>query len=254
MNEQSPGISWTHLWGRRGFTLNPTAGCLHGCKWEVGDQIVTCYAERSAGGATYPHGFRHHYWHPNRLSEPLSMKEPAGIFVGSMADLFGSWVPEDEIEAVLSMMRRAWWHTFFTLTKNASRMLKFDLPENMWAGVSLPPRSIAGARLGSLQRRKFFNVALTVLGELDAPVRWVSLEPLNMPAAHLLTDAPIDWAVIGAASRLRDIIQPPAEWVQGVLDVLDERGIPVYMKSNLEWPVRRTEFPPEPVRQPRLFE
>jgi protein gp37 len=94
----SRGIEWTQVYDRPGYTWNPIAGCFHGCTWQMPDGSVTeCYAktvaERIASPA-YPEGFEHHYWRPHTLDEPPKVKEPSGIFVGSMADLFGHWVPD----------------------------------------------------------------------------------------------------------------------------------------------------------------
>lgn len=255
LNEQTPphGILWTRLWGRKGFTLNPMRGCKHGCRWEIGGHTVRCYAETAVGLRE----FQEYRWYPERLA--ITRQIPAGIFVGSMADVFGSGVPEEHIEAVLDMMRRAPQHVFFTLTKNAPRMLKFDLPNNLWAGVSSPPTFMHGKPLSGNQQWRMLEVSLKVLGKLDVPVRWLNLEPLSLNAIPLLAGAALDWVVIGAASQGRQTFQPPAYWVRGLLWLLDEREIPVMMKSGLEWPDRRTEFPvepvpPEPVGQLRLFE
>lgn len=43
MNEQKGEhqIEWTHVHGWRGYTWNPTTGCLHGCTWEMpGGKVV----------------------------------------------------------------------------------------------------------------------------------------------------------------------------------------------------------------------
>jgi protein gp37 len=112
---QKRGIEWTD------YTWNPTGGCLHGCTWKMPDGSVTeCYsktvAERLAQ-SSYKDGFEHHYWREYALNDPLKLKEPARIFVGSMADLFGHWVPEKQIRRVLGVMEKAHWHTFQTLSK-----------------------------------------------------------------------------------------------------------------------------------------
>src|SRR5689334_22712652 len=105
MNKQdgTKPIEWTD------YTWNPVAGCQHDCAWEMPDgAAANCYAEDIADGAAksaYPKGFRAHYWKPNKLHEPFSVKEPARIFVGSMADLFGHWVPDEQIEQVLDVCR-----------------------------------------------------------------------------------------------------------------------------------------------------
>ena len=148
------GIGWTKVprWNKQtgkfyrlpGATLNPMAGCFHGCQWESidGGVIAECYAKGVAEGLAtkaYPHGFKHHYWYPERLIEPLKKQKPHGIFVGSMGDMFGAWVPSEQITQVLDMMRLAHWHTFLVLTKNPKRLAEFNpFPPNVWVGMSLP--------------------------------------------------------------------------------------------------------------------
>src|SRR3990167_4462082 len=106
----SRGVEWTD------YTWNPVGGCLHACRWTMPNgQIAVCYAEETALGvarAAYPQGFAHHYWRPDNLDEPRRVKTPARIFLDSMSDLFGSWVPDDQINAVLDMCRLTQWHTF----------------------------------------------------------------------------------------------------------------------------------------------
>ena len=85
---------------------------------------------------------------------------------------------------------------------------------------------------------------MTALRWLEG-VRWVSFEPLSFDAAPILreTGVPFEWAVIGAASNGSKKYQPHPEHVQGLLDVLDENGVAVWMKNNLEWEPRRRERP-----------
>lgn len=108
-------IEWTD------WTWNPVGGCKHGCRWEMPDgTIAACYAERVAQGvaqAHYPDGFAAHTWRPGLLDEPLAVRTPAKIFLDSMADLFGSWVPQTHIDLVLVTVARAHWHTFQVLTR-----------------------------------------------------------------------------------------------------------------------------------------
>lgn len=140
MNKQGPnGIEWTQ------FSWNPVSGCHHACTWTMPDgRVAECYAKTVAervAMTAYPEGFAHHYWHPERLEEPLKVKKPARIFLDSMSDLMGAWVPDEQIEDVLDICRRASWHQFQLLTKNAPRLLKFNgrIPSNVWVGVSAPP-------------------------------------------------------------------------------------------------------------------
>jgi protein gp37 len=88
------------------WTWNPVTGCLHDCEY--------CYA-RDYANRFYPEKFQPTF-HPERLKAPNHTKVPAeattdvrakSVFVCSMADLFGKWVPDEWIEAVLAEVRAA---------------------------------------------------------------------------------------------------------------------------------------------------
>lgn len=208
--------------------------------------IVECYAETTAhrvAQAAYPHGFAHHYWRPNVLHEPLALQQPAKIFLDSMSDLMGSWVPDGQVQQVLDVCRRASWHSFQLLTKNAPRLLGFEFPPNVWVGVSAPPSFMFGRRLSLEQQRRMVTRQIETLRQVNVPVRWMSIEPLSFDIAPLLRDTPLEWAVIGAATNGPKIYQPRSEWVQNLLDVLDAQGTQVFFKGNLEWQPWRENFP-----------
>lgn len=238
------GIEWlttTLPDGRqiRGYTWNPIAGCRHACRWQMPDgQIAICYAEAQAHGlaqASYPDGFDHHYFHPHRLDEPLRHTQPARIFLDSMSDIAGHWVPRDQVEAVLDVCRRAHWHTFLLLTKNAPGLLQLDLPDNVHTGISMPPDWMWGKRLTRRQQERMLRRGLEILASLAVPVTWCSFEPLSYDVAGIVADYPdaLHWAVIGAASNGRVTYQPEPVWVKRLVRVLDEWGVPVFYKGNL---------------------
>jgi len=252
MNEQlAPGgIEWTRVWGRRGFTWHSIAGCQHACRWLIDGTVAACYAENLAEtrmGRAYPEGFDHHYWRPHLLNEPLKLAEPSGIFLDSMSDLMGAWTPAEQVGQVLDVCRKASQHIFFLLTKNAPRLLQFDLPANVWPGVSMPPDFMFCKKLDRRQQEKMLRVALVTLSRLAnrGLVTWMSFEPLAYEVSSIVAeyDDALRWAVIGAASKGKTYYQPGLNHVQGLLDVLDSRGVPVFMKGNLRWEARREEFP-----------
>ena len=137
------------------MSWNPVTGCRHGCPY--------CYARRTArrfdagcvdptplpGGlhvltekikaTPYPYGFEP-TMHRYRLNQPERQEEPQTVFVCSMADLFGRWVPTSWIVEVLDACRRAPQHRYLFLTKNPARYLELDhmalLPHesNFWYG------------------------------------------------------------------------------------------------------------------------
>jgi len=258
-NKVVGGIEWTktiHENGKetQGFTWNPIAGCKHGCRWTMPDgSEAICYAEEVANGVAqkaYPQGFEHHYVHPRRLDEPLQVKTPSKIFLDSMSDLMGNWVSDEDILAVFDVCRRAHWHTFQLLTKNAPRLAKFKnvIPYNVWVGVSAPPSKMLGHTLSFDQQKRMVKRQLDALSQLNVNVRWMSVEPLSFDIAPLLDNAPLEWVVIGAATNGRKTYQPNAEWVQNLLDTMDEQSIPVFFKGNLQWSPWREHFPSMPVK------
>lgn len=241
MNKQQTrtgrGIEWCH------YTHNPIGGCHHGCRWTMPDGTVAiCYAEAVAtkvAQAAYPHGFEHHYWKPHLLEAPLRVQQPSRIFVGSMADVFGHWVPDEQIEAVLDVCRRAHWHTFQFLTKNAPRLRRFKFPPNCWIGASVPPSQINGKLLTVDQQRQMLRVTLGVLAEIEVPVRWLSFEPLSFDVSSCLQQvyeldgAAIQWAVIGAASNGARTYQPDPLWVRNAVAALRQMNAAIFYKGNL---------------------
>lgn len=261
MNKQNPpkGIEWTrvkrlvngNLITLPGYTWNPTGGCLHGCTWKMPDGSVTqCYAKtvaESLAVVAYANGFEHHYWRPSALKEPLRVKEPAGIFVGSMADLFGHWVPKEQILQVIDIMRQAHWHTFQTLSKYAVRLPEFNpFPSNVWVGVSLP----AGHQMKAAGGAKALKAYLGHMEKVEASIRFMSIEPLWFDVAPIFEEwvsekgkLPFEWVIIGAASDGRKIFQPETAWVRRLLEIMDQQGIPVFFKGNLVWTEGRSEFP-----------
>lgn len=262
MNKQnkgngSRGIEWTD------YTWNPIAGCFHGCEWTMPDgSQANCYAEDVAdkvAQAAYPHGFEHHYWKPQLLSKPGNLKTPSHIFVGSMADVFGHWVPDEQIQAVLDVAAECPQHQFQFLTKNAPRLLKFVFPTNCWVGASVPPSRMFGKDLTPEQQVQMLKKTLRVLGDVDAETRWMSIEPLSWNIAEDMWDLelPLKWVVIGAASNGKTLYQPDTTWVQHLLMLMDAEDIPVFFKGNLDWPADqwREEFPaiPEPPTQLSMF-
>ena len=257
MNRQHPpkGIEWTRIRLENGdelpgYTWNPTGGCFHGCTWKMPDGSITeCYAKTIAERFTsgYRHGFEHHYWRPHALNAPKKVKQPAGIFVGSMADLFGHWVPDEQIRQVLDVMEEASWHTFQTLSKFPIRLPKFNpFPENVWVGVSLPAGHLMSATGGARALKAY----LRHMQKIDATVRFMSIEPLWFDVAPVFEAwlreegaLPFEWAIIGAASNGSRVYQPDSAWTQGLLDVLDCESVPVFFKGNLEWLPWRDQYP-----------
>lgn len=235
------GIEWTD------YTWNPLGGCLHDCEWVMpSGEVAECYAKTVAerlATAAYPAGFRAHYYHPERLESPLKLTAPSRIFPDSMADLMGAWVPAEQIAAVFDVMRRAHWHSFQLLTKNAPRYRKIAnmIPANVWCGASTPPDHMFGRALTRDQQIAMLRTTLEVFTELPKHlIKWLSVEPLSWDVSDIIAEAlqkndkAVNWLVIGAATNGNTVYAPNQEHLDKLLSVADTYGTGVFFKGNLD--------------------
>ena len=120
--------------------------CCHECQWEteadgtlhVLDEPL--YDPDMSRDAPYPFEFDPTF-HRYRLGDPKRWTKPRTIFVCSMADLFGNWVPDEWIIDVLNACREAPQHKYLFLTKNPARYdaledagIITDKDQNFWLG------------------------------------------------------------------------------------------------------------------------
>ena len=236
-------IEWTD------FTFNPVTGCWGpGGTAETPNRCPYCYAAKIAHrmahveGSGYGHGVDspnptgafNPTFHPDRLDQPAKVKKPSKIFVCSMADLFGDWVPREWIEKILITAIRNPQHTFQFLTKNPKRLKDFNpWPKNCWVGTTVTNQTDADERLPWLL-------------QVEAPVRFVSHEPLLGPT-DVMPWIPgpwpmnepmpthnnyVSWAIVGAMTG-PGAVKPKPEWVQGLVEQYRAAGVPVFLKNNL---------------------
>ena len=233
---------------------NPVTGCLHECEYcygkriaeRFGGSIETCpdgtlheleekfYADPSTWVAkqgenlfrAYPWGFDPTF-HKYRLHEPQGWKEPRKIFVCSMADLFGEWVPDEWIDEVFKACEEAPQHTYLFLTKNPSRYCQLDdadkLPhkENWWFGSTWTKPFDCVWDGGCGTTKDSFNSFLSVEPLLE------TMEPQRGIGCF-------DWVIIGAESGNRkEKVTPRKEWVEYICQLADQSRAPVFMKDSL---------------------
>lgn len=237
-------------------TWNPVTGCLHGCEYCYARRIATRFGGASethcnemvgtecqwctkAEGkihdldnpvydvdrcrkAPYPFEFDPTF-HRYRLDEPQRLKNPHTIFVCSMADLFGDWVPDKWIGEVFAACEKAPQHRYLFLTKNPGRYCELantgKLPkrDNFWYGSTLD----------SMESRRY-------------PGRFgdntfVSIEPLTERMDVGLGSFGRDkWIIIGAETGNRKgKVIPEKEWVDAICDAADITRAAVFMKDSL---------------------
>jgi protein gp37 len=213
-------------WAR--WTWNPVTGCEHNC--------VYCYA-RDMANRIYPEKFAPTY-RPERLDAPgyttLSAKAEAemspvertawrNVFVCSMADLFGRWVPREWIDAVLKSCAASPQWNYLFLTKFPNRYEEIDFPATAWVGTSVDEQKrVANAEKAFLKVR--------------SPVKWLSVEPMRERLRFSRLDL-FDWVVIGGQSRSSGAPEffPPFDWVADLWHEAKAAGCAVYFKPNT-WP------------------
>lgn len=248
-------------------TWNPVTGCKGGCDYCYARSIANRFGGWTTGGvkttqnffsdppvldsplllerksgkvekAPYPFAFTPTF-HRYRLEEPLKKQKGQNIFVGSMSDLFGRWVPTKWIVEVLDICRKAPQHNYLFLTKFPERYVELDhlalLPheENFWYGATIT-------------NAKQMKRAADSIGQLRQEVRsFFSMEPLMEDVARseawemAYNGAYANWIIIGAMTGPGSESQQPCrEWVERIVDdVKNELSpfypIPVFMKGNL---------------------
>lgn len=117
--------TWTPLRARNRATGAVGWHCEH-----VSPGCQRCYAEafnaqRLGTRLPFKPGHRvgvEHFLDVRMLVEPLRWRRPRRIFVCSMTDLFGAWVPDALIDRVFGVMALRPQHTFQVLTKRSARM------------------------------------------------------------------------------------------------------------------------------------
>ena len=178
-------IEWTD------YTWNPVVGCENDCWY--------CYGKRIAKRFWKDNPNYEPRFHIKRLQEPYKIKEPSKIFVCSMADLFGDWIPKETIEKVLEVVRENPQHTYQFLTKNPRRYSEFDFPKNCWLGITEDYTN--QARLNYLK------------GKPDN-YKFISFEPLLGDMSGLDLSG-IDWVIVGAMTG-SGAIKPKKEWIDSI--------------------------------------
>ena len=234
-------------------TWNPITGCLHGCEYCYAQKIANRFkgngfidirkynAVLTQSGEIielkepiqkknkkgkfvvdpYPFNFKPTF-HKYLLDKPQHWKKLRTIFVGSMADIFGDWVPEEWIEEVFAACEKAPQHRYLFLTKNPKRYTelanKGKLPQrsNMWYGTTVTNSS--SLCFGHFKYNTFLSVE---------PL----LESLNVGIGSF---GSAEWIIIGAETGNRkDKVIPQKEWIDSICEAAALTQISVFMKNSL---------------------
>lgn len=225
-NATNDNIEWAK------WTWNPVTGCLHECPY--------CYAKDIS--MRYYNHFKPEF-HEKRLEAPQNTKIPEkrinesgihNVFVCSMADLFGEWVPIEWINKVFdSIEKNPQWKYLF-LTKNPTRYLDLDIPDNTWIGSTADTQ---------LRMNNILDV-FSKIKKKSNQILFISCEPLQEQIIIPKDiEIPFNWLIIGGKSvnGNRSPDQPQWGWVHSLYMTVKRFNIPVYFKPNLL--VRPKEYP-----------
>ena len=233
------------------FTWNPVTGCRHCCPYcyaakqakrfsgdvrinkgssqlwkdENGLYILDKPFKNQAGKVIPdPVGFEP-IMHKYRLAMPAQKKKPANIFVCSLGDLFGPWIPDTWIEEVFMACEAAPWHNYLFMTRYPQRY------EQMGSIGLLP-----------LSRNFWYGTTVTRSADLDQIVflprkqhnQFINIEPL-LEEIDISDIDFMDWIIIGAETgNRRDKVKPKREWIETIVTAARTAEIPVFMNSSKE--------------------
>lgn len=199
-------------------------------------EIEYPFLKENNSKSPYPFGFDPTF-HKYRLDEPQKWVKPRTIFVGSMTDLFGEWVPDRWIKDVFAACEKAPQHRYLFLTKNPARYLKLvkqgklsllNANPNMWFGTSLTQITDVKRILDTFQ---IINCGINT---------FISIEPLLGAISpyenwnDLIYNKYVDWVIIGAETGNRkDKIVPSKIWINDIVEDCEYNKIPVFMKNSL---------------------
>ncbi len=275
-------IEWTQRPGTKGETLNPIRArnkatgkrgwfCVH-----ANGDCTNCYAERInvKGGDTGGNGIAYKaqlrdradiYLDEETLLKPLHWRAARTIFVCSMTDLFGDWVPDEWIDKLFAVAALCPQHTFIVLTKRPKRMRAYmsvdgrigsirrssgllnwfvdspvDLPfmAALWPTALPLPNVWLGTSCGTQDAADEFVPELLAT---PAAVRLVSVEPMRGPVdLTRIAERPDGDGVV---SHYIDALTGEVfDDVNGTIDGVYEPGTPA---PKLDWVICGGESGPK---------
>jgi protein gp37 len=221
-NQTTDAVDWA------AYTWNPVTGCEHGCNFCYAREIA--HSQRMAD--YYPNKFEPTF-HRYRLEAPSNMPKPkpdsgkdGRVFVCSMADLFGKWVPDEWIRSVFDACQDAPEWEYLFLTKWPARYSKMPLLEKAWYGASV------------IRQSDVSRVEKAMKSFSPNGVKWISLEPMLEPIKF----EDISWCdlvVIGSQTSTNQPdghvpeFAPEFDWIVDVVNQCRAEGVPYYLKANL---------------------
>lgn len=228
-------IAWTN------YTWNPITGCT-----AVSDGCKNCYA-KIVHERFNDTPFSEIIFHEDRLVGSYNKKKGKMIFVGSMTDLFQDEVTYEMFSKIMVTITGNPQHIFQMLTKRPLRMKKFfdrynevfEVPENLWLGVTAENQKEADARIPILldtpASKRFISVE-PMVGEIDLH----NVEELKRQYFSALaqydprrdSNSLLDWVIVGGESGAKPKVREmKPEWIQKIYDDCKANSVPFFFKQ-----------------------
>lgn len=241
MNMGITKIDWAHV------VINPITGCLFACPY--------CYGQGLAN--RFKQGDYKPAFHPERIDEFKAARvHGKRVFIDSVSDTFGPWIPAGWILDVLAMARSKddGSNVFLFLTKNPRRYAEFAFRPSEWVGTTLDAGyDTSPAPPPNTER-------LDALLACEHPNRFLSVEPF-LPEVEVLDGyremfsridrSRIKWIIVGLKTPVR--VKNPAikdAWALGVRRFMSDLrglfpGVPVFCKGSIHKVMNSMEVPQE---------
>lgn len=228
-------------------TWNVSKGCLHGCIYCYARELATTRLKNSP---RYKDGFKPNFF-PNELRRRF--KPGDFVFVSSMGDLFGQWVPHEWAESVLRTIAKWPETTFLLQTKNPGRFFVFRdmLPDNVYLGTTIETTSylygIPFEVASTLPKHSqtitkapplLVRYSAMTHPRLDAYRKFVSIEPIMdfdlEEMVRWIRGIKPEIVEVGADNHKHNLREPPWGKVEALLAAARETCPQVKEKEGLE--------------------
>lgn len=169
-------------------TWNPVIGCKYYC------YKGRCWAARMARRLKNNERYREGFDHPKLVAVELKKRfSNIVVFVSSMGDLFGRWVPEEWILKVLNSMKQSHDAVFLLETKNPARFLDFisEIPSNTILSTTIETNRT--------------NNAYRVSAAPSVVERYKAIRSIEWPHKHVSIEPIIDFDLDVLVRWMRDI-------------------------------------------------
>jgi DNA repair photolyase len=154
------------------------------------------------------------------------------VFICTMTDLFGNWVPDKLIDLILSYIKES-PATFLLLTKNPARYKNFNIPHNCVCGATIESDCDHLVSLGAPK----VSDRLQAMEELTFLHKVISVEPImrfSSDFAKAIIRIKPEIVAVGYDNYNNGLDEPSMAETELLIKELENNGIKVYRKTIRE--------------------